>query len=46
MQPAVVLGLGGFLLVLIIAIGLLMFIVAGAAIWKMRKDEFWDEPMS
>jgi hypothetical protein len=45
MQLAVVLALG-FLALIIIAIGLLMFILAGAAIWKMRKDDFWDEPMS
>jgi hypothetical protein len=45
MQLAVVLALG-FLALIIIAIGILMFVVAGVAIWKMRKDEFWDEPMS
>jgi hypothetical protein len=43
MQLAVVLALG-FLGLIIIAIGILMFVLAGAAIWKMRKDEFWDEP--
>jgi hypothetical protein len=43
MALAAVLALG-FLALIIIAIGLLMFVLAGAAIWKMRKDEFWDEP--
>ena len=43
MPLAVVLALGIIALFIVIG-GVLMFVLAGAAIWKMRKDEFWDEP--
>jgi hypothetical protein len=35
---------GNIIIAFIVAGGILMFVLAGAAIWKMRKDEFWDEP--
>jgi hypothetical protein len=35
---------GGIIALFIIGGGILMFALAGVAIWKMRKDEFWDEP--
>jgi hypothetical protein len=43
MPLAVVLALGIIALFIVIG-GILMFVLAGVAIWKMRKDEFWDEP--
>jgi hypothetical protein len=43
MPLAVVLALGIIALFIVIG-GVLMFVLAGVAIWKMRKDEFWDEP--
>ncbi len=43
MPLAVVLALGIVGLFIVIG-GILMFVLAGAAIWKMRKDDFWDEP--
>jgi len=43
MPIAVVLALGIIALFIVIG-GVLMFVLAGVAIWKMRKDEFWDEP--
>ena len=43
MPLAVVLALGLIALFIVIG-GILMFVLAGVAIWKMRKDEFWDEP--
>jgi hypothetical protein len=43
MPVAVVLALGIIALFIVIG-GVLMFVLAGVAIWKMRKDEFWDEP--
>jgi hypothetical protein len=45
MPLAVVLALGIIALFIIIG-GILMFVLAGVAIFKMRKDDFWDEPMS
>jgi hypothetical protein len=45
MPVAVVLALGIIALFIIIG-GILMFVLAGVAIFKMRKDDFWDEPMS
>jgi uncharacterized integral membrane protein len=44
MLSAMVLGLS-ILALFIIGGGILMFVLAGVAIFKMRKDEFWDEPM-
>jgi hypothetical protein len=44
MPVAVVLALGIIALFIIIG-GVLMFVLAGVAIFKMRKDDFWDEPM-
>jgi hypothetical protein len=43
MPLAFVLALGILGLFIVIG-GVLMFALAGAAIWKMRKDDFWDEP--
>jgi hypothetical protein len=43
MPLAAVLALGVLGLFIVIG-GVLMFVLAGAAIWKMRKDDFWDEP--
>ena len=39
----VVLGLS-LLALFIIGGGILMLVLAGVAIFKMRKDDFWDEP--
>ena len=44
MQLAVVLALGGFFALLIVGSILLAIVLTVGAIWKMRKDEFWDEP--
>jgi hypothetical protein len=44
MPLAVVLALGLIALFIVIG-GVLMFVLAGVAIFKMRKDDFWDEPM-
>jgi hypothetical protein len=45
MALAVILGLG--IIGLFIVVGAIVLIVITiAAILKMRKDEFWDEPMS
>jgi hypothetical protein len=45
MPLAVILGLG--IIGLFIVVGAIVLIVITiAAILKMRKDEFWDEPMS
>jgi hypothetical protein len=45
MNVAALLAANGNLIALfIIGGGILMFVLAGVAIWKMRKDEFWDEP--
>jgi hypothetical protein len=43
MAIAVVLGFS-IIALFIIGGGILMFVLAGVAIFKMRKDEFWDEP--
>jgi hypothetical protein len=43
MAASVVLGLS-IIALFIIGGGILMFVLAGVAIFKMRKDEFWDEP--
>jgi hypothetical protein len=45
MPLAVILGLG--IIGLFIVVGaIVLIIITIAAILKMRKDEFWDEPMS
>jgi hypothetical protein len=44
MELAVVLALGGLFALFIIGGGILMFVLAGVAIWKMRSDDFWEEP--
>jgi hypothetical protein len=45
MPLAVILGLG--LIALFIVVGaVLMIVLTIVAILKMRKDDFWDEPMS
>ena len=44
MALSVVLALGGLIFAFIVIGGILMFVLAGVAIYKMRKDEFWDEP--
>jgi hypothetical protein len=38
------LAFGGLFAALIIVCGLGLFILAGVAIWKMRSDDFWEEP--
>ena len=43
MALSVVLGVS-LLALFIIGGAILMFVLAGVAIFKMRKDEFWDEP--
>jgi hypothetical protein len=43
MAASFVLGLS-IVALFIIGGGILMFVLAGVAIFKMRKDEFWDEP--
>jgi hypothetical protein len=45
MSLAVVLGLGILGLFLVVG-AVVLIVITIAAILKMRKDEFWDEPMS
>jgi hypothetical protein len=45
MSLAVVLGLGILGLFLVVG-AIVLIVITIAAILKMRKDEFWDEPMS
>jgi len=45
MQVATLLAADGRVLALLIIGGVIfLFVLAGYAIFKMRKDEFWDEP--
>ena len=43
MLPQMVLGVS-LIALFIIGGAILMFVLAGVAIFKMRKDDFWDEP--
>jgi hypothetical protein len=42
-MPLSVLALGGLIIGFIIVCGIGLFVLAGIAIWKMRKDDFWEE---
>jgi hypothetical protein len=35
---------GNLIALFIVVSAIVLFALAGIAIWKMRKDEFWDEP--
>jgi hypothetical protein len=45
MPLAVILGLGIIGLFLVVGV-VVLIVITIAAILKMRKDDFWDEPMS
>jgi uncharacterized iron-regulated membrane protein len=44
MTPAgLVLGLGGLIVALMVALPIILIALAGYSVWKLRKDEEWEQ---